>query len=216
VYLALAIGTLLFVFYTQSFFSDIVNPLRSVIAQMGKVSDGDFSVRATVEGPAEFRALGSAFNVMVGRIDSLTRQIVAEQKERTKTEIEALRFQLNPHFICNTLNAIGMMASIAKVDSIKRMTGALTRIMRETLQADDTVFALEDELKNLESYVYIMKIRFGDSFEYQVGGSGARPRGHPDHAPPAPRGERHPPRPPRPPFGHHRGVGPSRRRVRAP
>ena len=168
VYLALAMVTLLFVLYTQSFFSDIVNPLRSVIAQMGKVSDGDFSVRATEGGPAEFRALGAAFNVMVGRIDSLTRQIVAEQKERTKTEIEALRFQLNPHFICNTLNAIGMMASIAKVDSIKRMTTALTRIMRETLQADDTVFALEDELKNLESYVYIMKIRFGDSFDYQV------------------------------------------------
>jgi two-component system sensor histidine kinase YesM len=168
VYLAIALVTLLFVFYTQSFFSDIVNPLRSVMAQMGKVSDGDFSVRAREEGPAEFRALGAAFNVMVGRLDELTTQIVAEQKERTRVEIEALRFQLNPHFICNTLNAIGMMASIAKVDSIKRMTTALTRIMRETLQADDTLFAFEDELKNLESYVYIMKIRFGDSFDYQV------------------------------------------------
>ncbi|OHE63254.1 MAG: hypothetical protein A2Y36_05595 [Treponema sp. GWA1_62_8] len=168
VFAAFALVGLLFVLYTRSFFGDIVNPLRAVIARMGSVAEGDFSARADEAGPVEFRRLGAAFNLMVSRIDELTRQIVAEQKERTRTEIEALRFQLNPHFICNTLNAIGMMASIAKADSIKRMTTALTRIMRETLSADDTIFPLEEELKNLESYVYIMKIRFGDTFSYST------------------------------------------------
>lgn len=166
VYAALVIVSLLFAFYTHAFFSDIIDPLRAMIAQMGRVSDGDFSVRVPVDGTVEFRSLGVAFNRMVLRLDDLTAQIVEEQRERTKTEIEALRFQLNPHFVCNTLNAIGMMASIAKVDSIKRMTGALTRIMREILSADDTLFSLEEELKNLESYVYIMKIRFGDTFDF--------------------------------------------------
>ena len=168
VFVAFALVGMLFVLYTRSFFGDIVNPLRTVIARMGKVSEGDFSVRAEETGPVEFRRLWAAFNLMVARIDKLTGQIIAEQKERTRTEIEALRFQLNPHFICNTLNAIGMMASIAKADSIKRMTTALTRIMRETLSADDTVFTFEEELKNLESYVYIMKIRFGDSFAFST------------------------------------------------
>ena len=168
VFAAFALVGILFVLYTRSFFGDIVNPLRAVISRMGRVSDGDFSVRAEETGPLEFRRLGSAFNLMVARIDELTRQIIAEQKERTRTEIEALRFQLNPHFICNTLNAIGMMASIAKADSIKHMTTALTRIMRETLSADDTVFSFEEEIKNLESYVYIMKIRFGDSFSFST------------------------------------------------
>jgi len=165
---AFALITMLFALYTRSFFGNIVSPLRAVIARMGKVSEGDFSVRAEESGSVEFRRLGEAFNLMVARIDELTRQIIAEQKERTRTEIEALRFQLNPHFICNTLNAISMMASIAKADSIKRMTTALTRIMRETLSADDTIFSFEEELKNLESYVYIMKIRFGDFFTFST------------------------------------------------
>ncbi len=165
---AFALVGMLFALYTRSFFGNIVNPLRSVIARMGKVSEGDFSVRVDESGSVEFRRLGEAFNLMVARIDDLTGQIITEQKERTRTEIEALRFQLNPHFICNTLNAIGMMASIAKADSIKRMTTALTRIMRETLSADDTVFSFEEELKNLESYVYIMKIRFGDFFSFST------------------------------------------------
>ena len=168
VYAALALVLLLFILYTLAFFAGIINPLRSVTAQMSRVAAGDFTVQVRESGPAEFRSLGAAFNVMVGRLAELTRQILAEHEERTKVEIEALRYQLNPHFVCNTLNAIGMMASIAKADSIRRMTAALTRIMRETLSADNTILALGSELKNLESYVYIMKIRFGDSFSFHT------------------------------------------------
>jgi two-component system sensor histidine kinase YesM len=154
--------------YTRFFFADIITPLHSVIDRMERVSTGDFSVRVTEKGPTEFRRLSSTFNSMVNKIAELTQQIKEEQKERTKVEIEALRYQLNPHFICNTLNTITMMASIAKVESIRRMTVAFTTVMQRTLNTDDMLVSLDSELRTLESYVYIMKIRFGDTFTYKV------------------------------------------------
>ena len=165
---ALSLVALLFGLYTRAFFADIIKPLRAVIMRMELVAQGDFSVRVQEAGPEEFRELGTSFNSMVNRIDELTKQIILEQKERTRLEIEALRFQLNPHFICNTLTSIEMMATLAKVEPIKKMTSALTRVVQETLLEEGTLVPLSTELKNLESYVYIMKVRFGDTFTYQV------------------------------------------------
>ncbi|MEJ5188140.1 MAG: histidine kinase [Breznakiellaceae bacterium] len=165
---ALFLIALLFGFYSRAFFSDIIKPLRAVILQMEEFAGGNFSVRVQETGPEEFRELGSSFNSMVNRIDELTKRIMQEQKEKARLEIEALRFQLNPHFICNTLTSINMMASLAKVEPIKKMTTALIRVVQETLLEEGTIVPIERELKNLESYVYIMRVRFGDTFTYEV------------------------------------------------
>lgn len=168
VYVSLLFVLFLFLAYTRSFFSSIIQPLHSLIDRMERVSTGDFSVQVDLNGIAEFRTLETTFNAMVRKIKELNDQVVEEQKERDKLENEALRYQLNPHFICNTLNSITLMASIAKVESIRKMTVALTKIMQKTLNDDDTVISLKKELENLESYVYIMTIRFGNSFSYHV------------------------------------------------
>lgn len=165
-YAALAIMIVLFLRYNALFFAQIVNPLNEIIREMDTVAKGNFSARVEPCDFPELNKLGDAFNLMVSEIDLLTSEIKAEQKERLKAEIEALRYQLNPHFLCNTLNSIRMMATITKNDAIKKMTTALMTIVEDNLGRDDTVYSLERELRNLESYVYIMKVRYGDSFDY--------------------------------------------------
>ena len=165
-YAALAIMVVLFLRYNALFFAQIVNPLNEVVREMETVAKGNFSARVEPCDFSELNKLGDEFNLMVSEIDLLTTEIKAEQKERLKAEIEALRYQLNPHFLCNTLNSIRMMATITKNDAIKRMTGALMTIVEDNLGRDDTVYSLEREMRNLDSYVYIMKVRYGDSFDY--------------------------------------------------
>ncbi|MDR3144952.1 MAG: histidine kinase, partial [Treponema sp.] len=99
-------------------------------------------------------------------LSPLLEEIKNEQTERLKSEIEALRYQVNPHFLGNALNSIRMMAIITKNDAIKKMTAALMAFLDDILTRDDTVCSLEHELRNLEHYIYIMKVRYGDTFEY--------------------------------------------------
>ncbi len=167
VYIALFSMIVLFAFYNFSFFNRIISPLHNANKNMKQVAKGDFTVRLPAyDRFPEFNNLSTTFNSMVQEVDSLTAKIVSKEKERTKIEIEALRFQLNPHFLCNTLNSIKIMSSIAKVESIEKMTASLMRVMEDNLSGNDTTWTLEHELKNLENYVYIMKVRFGSTFDF--------------------------------------------------
>jgi two-component system sensor histidine kinase YesM len=165
-YFAVLVIVLLFIWYNTFFFSLILNPLRVLMTKMEAVGNGDFSVRASPGNFIELNKIGESFNFMVEEISVLTCAIKEEQKERLRSEIEALRYQLNPHFLCNTLNAIRMMAIITKNDAIREMSSALMRLTEDTLSREDTVYSLEHELDNLDNYVYIMKVRYGDTFEF--------------------------------------------------
>ncbi len=164
--IAMVLIVVLFIGYNSLFFRRILKPLNIVISEMASVAKGDFSVKVPASSFTELNRLNDSFNVMVTEIGSLTREIKNEQKERLKTEIDVLRYQLNPHFLCNTLNSIRMMALITKNDAIQKMSAALMNITEDTLGREDTVCSLERELKNLDSYVYIMKVRYGDTFEF--------------------------------------------------
>jgi sensor histidine kinase YesM len=156
---------LFFVRYNTFFFARILNPLKLLISKMEAVGNGDFSVRAENSRFIELNKISDSFNYMVEKIGQLTEAIKKEQKEKTQIEIEALRYQLNPHFLCNALNAIRMMAIITKNDAIRKMSSALMMITEDTLAREDSVYSLEHELHILDSYVYIMKVRYGDTFE---------------------------------------------------
>jgi two-component system sensor histidine kinase YesM len=165
-YFAVLVIVLFFIWYNTFFFSLILNPLRALMTKMEAVGNGDFSVRVAPGNFIELNRIGESFNFMVEEIGVLTCAIKEEQKERLRSEIEALRYQLNPHFLCNTLNAIRMMAIITKNNAIREMSSALMRLTEDTLRREDTVCSLEHELDNLDNYVYIMKVRYGDTFEF--------------------------------------------------
>jgi two-component system sensor histidine kinase YesM len=161
----LLVLVVLFFVYTGTFFRSIIRPLRKVILHMKNVGKGDMSVRVKAEGLAELNSLCETFNRMVEKIGQLTRQIELKERQRVQAEIEALQCQINPHFLSNTLNSIKMMASMVGAESIRKMTGALMNILTESFSQNGVIVPLETEVANLEHYIYIMKVRFGDSFD---------------------------------------------------
>jgi two-component system sensor histidine kinase YesM len=161
----LLVLVLLFFVYTGTFFRSIIRPVRRVILNMEQVGKGDMHVQVETTGIAELNVLCDSFNRMVEKIRQLTKQIEVKERQRTQAEIEALQCQINPHFLSNTLNSIKMMASMVGAESIRKMTGALMGILTESFSHNGALTSLEKEIANLEHYVYIMKVRFGDSFD---------------------------------------------------
>lgn len=157
---------ILFVVYNIYFFQSELRPLQKVITSMNRVAQGDFTVRLSRDKVKEFTVLADSFNSMTLQLDELTRQIKDEQRERLRSEIKALRFQLNPHFVCNTLNTIRLMALMSKNESITKMATAFMSIMDDNLRDDNSFNSLDHELKNLENYIYLMQVRYGKVFDY--------------------------------------------------
>ncbi|MEO8230754.1 MAG: histidine kinase, partial [Ignavibacteriota bacterium] len=84
----------------------------------------------------------------------------------TEAELRSLKFQINPHFIFNSLNS---MSALTEIDpkKAKQMIIKLAEFLRYTLANNDRQKnSLNEELKNLKLYLDIEKIRFDDKFVF--------------------------------------------------
>jgi two-component system LytT family sensor kinase len=100
--------------------------------------------------------------------NSDARQRVARlQAELTQAQLQALKMQLHPHFLFNTLNSISSFLR-TDVETADEMIGRLGEFLRLTLQNPGTEeIALSKELEFLKRYLEIEQMRFQDRLESQ-------------------------------------------------
>jgi len=85
-----------------------------------------------------------------------------------QAQLQALRMQLNPHFLFNTLNAISSLM-LKDVNSANRMIARLGELLRLALEINhDQEVPLQRELEFLRRYIEIEQIRFGDLLEVRL------------------------------------------------
>lgn len=78
-----------------------------------------------------------------------------------EAELTNLRQQLQPHFLFNSLNSISALV-MSQPDQARKMVQQLSDFLRGTIKKDDKSFVtLEEELKHLQLYLDIEKVRFG-------------------------------------------------------
>jgi sensor histidine kinase YesM len=87
---------------------------------------------------------------------------------RTRAELQALRSQLNPHFLFNTLHSL--MALVrrdpsALEDALERLAGLLRHTLMTIRDTDDV--ALSDELDFIENYLDLERLRLGERLRVQ-------------------------------------------------
>ena len=90
------------------------------------------------------------------------------QTELARAQVEALKMQIHPHFLFNTLNAIaGLMRE--DVESADVMLAQLSELLRGTLQTEGVQeVPLAEELRLLRSYLAIQQTRYGDRLRIDV------------------------------------------------
>lgn len=123
-----------------------------------------------IGGSLEIRHLGYSIQKSYERIDTLMKEIVIEQNERRKSELDALQSQINPHFLYNALDSIIWMIEGERNEEAAFMISQLAKLFRISLSKGRTVIPVRDELQHARSYMNIQKIRYKNTFsvEFQV------------------------------------------------
>jgi two-component system LytT family sensor kinase len=95
------------------------------------------------------------------------RQRAAEAEALAReAQLQALRYQLNPHFLFNTLNTISTLVTEGDAPAANRMLSHLARFLRVTLDGVETDrIPLSQELLNAEEYLAIEKARLGERLQ---------------------------------------------------
>ncbi|MFM8913311.1 MAG: sensor histidine kinase, partial [Flammeovirgaceae bacterium] len=90
------------------------------------------------------------------------------QKESAQAQYESLRNQVNPHFLFNSLNALTNLV-YEDQDKAAKFIKQLSEVYRYVLETrDKELVPLQDEVKFLESYLYLQQIRFGNKLKLDV------------------------------------------------
>ncbi|HIT89951.1 MAG TPA: sensor histidine kinase [Candidatus Merdenecus merdavium] len=156
---------LLFYFFSGYFLKNIITPIHMVIESLRKIETGDLNVHLEARGHGEIRHMIHSFNHMVRRLKGSIEENVKVQDLKHQAEMRALQSQIQPHFLVNTLNSIRFMAQVSKFDGIRKMAEALIKILSTSFRSNVGYYDLKEELEVLDSYIYLMKIRYSDAFE---------------------------------------------------
>lgn len=165
IFFLMALILLIFILYTILFFHNIITPVNHLAESMDLVKRGEENVQVDVSGPEEMQHLQSTFNRMITQVHKLSEEKQQNQEEKNHLELQALQYQISPHFIANTLNSIRLMAVVNKNEHIKNMTASLMRLINSSFRSEGNHITLKEEMENLLSYVHIIKVRFGNRIE---------------------------------------------------
>ena len=87
----------------------------------------------------------------------------ASDAAASRAEAAALRLQLNPHFLFNTLNGITSMVVRGRGSQAEEMIGRLADFLRATMtDGSHAMISLAQELRTIRAYLHIEEARFGD------------------------------------------------------
>jgi len=148
----------------SSYFS---KPIRQMAQAMKRFRKGDFETRIELEREDEFEQLATGFNKMTSQLNQTMEERVAAEHKVNETRIQMMQAQLNPHFLYNTLDTIKWVAKANQVPEVATLSASLASILRTSI-SEKQFCKLEQEIKLVESYCDIQKIRFDDSFDLTV------------------------------------------------
>ena len=142
-------------------------PVQQLQKAFGKLETDDLEVQVPSHRKDELGQLAHSFNRMVKALKQNREELLQNQKELTEAQIRLLQTQLNPHFLCNTLDTMKWISKINNVPEVAEMSANLADILRYCITPEEFV-PLYREIDFLDRYVDIQKIRMKDTFRFQV------------------------------------------------
>ena len=169
----------------------LARPIIELSHSAEKVSKGEYDIEPVeVKSDDEVRVLSTAFDKMVvnikHNIEELKRNAEVEKELKEKemenltmesllkeTELKMLQSQINPHFLFNTLNAASQLSIMEGADRTSIFIEKVAELFRYSLRNLNEPISLQEEVGNVDAYMYILKTRFGDKIKYRKNVSGS-------------------------------------------
>ena len=174
------------IWLTRILSNSVAKPIVSLAASTRKIAANDFDEPdLIIENKDEMGELVTAFNVMkhstkgyiatMKENNKMQELLHKEELERSEMEkqlgsarLELLKSQINPHFLFNTLNMIACTAKLEDAVDTEKMILSLGNLFRYNLKTREQTVTLDRELKIVNDYMYLQKMRFGSRIKYRL------------------------------------------------
>lgn len=154
--IAIGVAVLLTILLT----SFVTKPLRKITELMKKVEGGDWTVRFHALYSDEIGVMGESFNRMLDQMDEMMKNIVDISNAKKQVEIDALKGQINPHFMYNTIETFRMIAVDKEDDELADLLWRFGRMMRYNITTMNEMASIRSELEYMQYYIDIQNSRY--------------------------------------------------------
>lgn len=161
--LFLMIGGILATSITRAMYK----PIKNMTDTVEKVNKGDLSLRVDVTTEDEIGTLCREFNHMLDNLEDLIARVIEEERLKKDAELEALQYQITPHFMYNTLNSIKYAALIKGEKELGGLIGDFVELLQASVNKKGTFISVADELHILKNYIHLQEFRYQGSFDVE-------------------------------------------------
>ena len=172
----LLIGVLLGVFFLLVFQirSSLIVPLDKTVKFLMQPPYQLMHERLEEEGDDEMFILSVSINQMLDKLHDLNHTVLQNQARlyeiellKDQAQLQALKSQINPHFLYNTLNCIQGLACQKKYQEICTAVADLSFVLRYSIQ-EGNFSTVKEEFRCIDRYLQIINIRFSGRFRFQL------------------------------------------------
>ena len=146
----------------------ICKPLNQFQKQMIQVGNGSLQEAEQEYEIKEFDDLMHEVEQMKEQIRNLIDDVVEKEKSIQRTEYEKLLYQINPHFLLNTLNSVQWMARMSRQDNITEFVQRLKRLLSYNLGKEGMQTTLRTEIDIVKDYIALEQMRYDFVIEMNV------------------------------------------------
>lgn len=149
---------------------DVAKPLYKLMEAFNSVAEGNLGTHIYHNQNDEFDFIYDSFNSMTERTQQLISDITEQHKLLQNAELMELQAQIDPHFLYNSFTIIKYMADGEEYEQITEFVTALAKYYRFINKETRQNIALIDEVKHMQTYMYIQQMRFDERIRVEMTG----------------------------------------------
>ncbi len=142
----------------------ITRPVKQLDEAVRQLEAGAQEADLEVRGPHEIEHLARSIRSMVSTMRHLMDDIIQQEKQKRRSELDVLHSQINPHFLYNTLDSVVWMTENNRTQDAVTMITSLARFFRLSLSRGSSIITVGDELEQVRHYLVIQKMRYKNKF----------------------------------------------------
>ncbi len=151
----------------------LTRPMREMMEQMSMVETGYFDIELPIRSKDEIGVLSKRFNQMSSALKTYINQSYVAQIKQNEAELTALKSQIYPHFLYNTLEIIRMTALEDKGrERVPEMIEALSEQIHYLIGPMQDMVPLEKEIDIVSKYIYLLNCRISGKVQLMVKAQG--------------------------------------------
>ncbi len=164
----LGLCVLFFAFITLYFAKINYKPIREI----GELIENPSSQNALkyLSNDENTKKIAEKIFTVISTNERLSNELNTKMEISSFAQLKALQWQINPHFIFNTLNTLYLMSDevFGSNNKVCKGISSLSKLMRYTLKVEPMIVELSQEMSAVLEYIKIMKNRLGDTFDFNV------------------------------------------------